>query len=272
MTTQSSNYYENFQDFLDDVQYSKQGVKKYEWIFGEGYLSTGGLETTREIMPLLGLKKGQRVLDVGCGLGGHDFFMAQNYGVYIDAIDLSKNMMSVALQHFSKKPEIADNIKFRICDVTTTPFPDNYYDVIYSRDALLHIKEKPQLFQKFFRWLKPGGRVVFTDYCRGEMNSFSDEFEKYVKQRDYTLYKVSEYQTLIKNTGFVDIKAEDINDKFVDSLHRELKKLYSGRKEFMEAFNQEDYNDLEQGWLAKVKRAKDGYQTWGLFRAYKPIH
>lgn len=272
MSTQSSNnQYENFQEFLDEVQYSKRGVKRYEWIFGEGYLSTGGFETTKQIVPYLELKKGDRVLDVGCGLGGHDFYMAEKYGAVIDAIDLSKNMMSVALQHFAKKPQIADNIKFSISDVTATDFKDNYYDVIYSRDALLHIKEKPELFRRFFRWLKPGGRLVFTDYCRGETNS-SEEFERYVKQRDYTLIKVKEYEQLMKSCGFVAVFAEDINDKFEESLNRELKKLYSGRKEFLQLFNQEDYDDLEQGWLAKVKRAKDGHQTWGLFRAQKPLN
>lgn len=270
MSTESSNQYENFQDFLDEVQYSKQGVKRYEWIFGEGYLSTGGLETTKEIVPLLELKKGQRVLDVGCGIGGHDFYMAENYGVYIDAIDLSKNMMSVALNHFSKKPNIAANIKFRICDVMTTPFEAKHYDVIYSRDALLHIKQKPELFQLFYKWLKPGGRLVFTDYARGETNS-SEDFERYVKQRDYTLYTVKQYEELMKSLGFVDVVAEDINDKFLSSLNRELKKLINGRKEFLENFNQEDYDSLEQGWRAKVKRAKDGHQTWGLFRAVKPL-
>jgi phosphoethanolamine N-methyltransferase len=270
MSTQTSNQYENFQEFLDEVQYSKNGVKRYEWIFGEGYLSTGGLETTKQIIPYLELKKGDRVLDVGCGLGGHDFYMAENYGAVIDAIDLSKNMMSVALKHFAKKPKIADNIKFRICDVTATEFKNNYYDVIYSRDALLHIKQKPELFRKFFQWLKPGGRLVFTDYCRGETNS-SEEFERYVKQRDYTLIKVKEYEELMKSCGFVNVLAEDINDKFEESLNRELKKLYSGRKEFLQLFNIEDYEDLEEGWLAKVKRAKDGHQTWGLFRAQKPL-
>ncbi|CAG2114524.1 unnamed protein product [Medioppia subpectinata] len=98
------------------------------------------------------------------------------------------------------------------------------------------------------------------------------KFENYVKQRDYTLYKLSEYNTLIKNTGFVNVLAEDINDRFVDSLNRELKKLYSGRKEFLNEFNDEDYKDLEDGWVAKIKRAKDGHQTWGLVRAYKPIN
>lgn len=264
------NYYESFQEFLDDVQYSKNGVKRYEWIFGEGYLSTGGFETTKEIVPLLKLEPGQRVLDVGCGLGGHDFYMAEKYGVFIDAVDLSKNMMSVALYHFSKKPHIANNIKFRICDVTSTPFEENYYDVIYSRDALLHIAEKEKLFEKFYKWLKPGGKIVFTDYSRGEVKH-SEEFEKYIAQRGYCLFTVAAYETLLKKVGFTKVSAQDIKSKFVDSLDRELKKLYDGKKDFLEKFNTEDFDELEEGWLAKIKRAKDGDQTWALCYAEKPF-
>lgn len=270
MSTQGSKQYDNFQDFLDTVQYSETGVKRYEWIFGEGYLSTGGFETTKEIVPHMHLTKGAKVLDVGCGLGGHDFYMAEEFGAVIDAIDLSKNMMSVALKHFSKKPNLAGNIKFRICDVSATNFEDNYYDVIYSRDALLHIKGKPELFRQFFKWLKPGGRLVFTDYCRGEIKS-SEEFENYVKQRAYTLYEVKQYEKLMDSCGFVNVVAEDIRDKFEESLNKELKKLYVGRTEFLELFNHNDFVDLENGWLAKIKRMKDGHQTWGMFRAQKPV-
>ena len=35
------------QDFLDQQQYSKHGVLKYEKIFGPGFVSTGGLDTTK---------------------------------------------------------------------------------------------------------------------------------------------------------------------------------------------------------------------------------
>ena len=265
----SSNYYESFQDFLDDVQYSKQGVKRYEWIFGEGYLSTGGLETTQEIIPHLELKPGDRVLDIGCGLGGHDFYMAEKYGAQIDAVDLSKNMMSVALDHFRRKPHIADKINFRICDVTDTPFPNDYYDVVYSRDALLHISDKEKLFRRIFNWLKPGGKIVFTDYCRGD-KEHSDEFKKYIAERGYHLFTVNQYEKLLTENGFVNVKANDWHHKFVESLKRELKKLTDGKTDFLEMFNSEDYGYLEKGWLAKIKRAKDGDQTWALCIGVKP--
>ena len=36
----------NFQAFLDQNQYTARGILRYETIFGRGFVSTGGLETT----------------------------------------------------------------------------------------------------------------------------------------------------------------------------------------------------------------------------------
>ena len=37
----------NFRAFLDGVQYSRNGILRYERIFGPGFVSTGGVETTK---------------------------------------------------------------------------------------------------------------------------------------------------------------------------------------------------------------------------------
>ena len=38
----------------------------------------------------------------------------------------------------------------------------------FSRDTILHIKDKPSLFSKFYSTLKAGGQLLITDYCRGD--------------------------------------------------------------------------------------------------------
>ncbi len=83
----------------------------------------------------------------------------------------------------------------------------------------MHIAEKEKLFQKFYKWLKPGAKIVFTDCCRGEVKH-SVEFEKYIAQRGYCLFTVAEYETLLKKVGFTKVSAQDIKNKFVDSLNR----------------------------------------------------
>lgn len=48
-----------FRNFLDTSQYNRTGILRYERIFGEGFVSTGGIETTKHFLELLDLKPGQ---------------------------------------------------------------------------------------------------------------------------------------------------------------------------------------------------------------------
>ncbi|ETK83144.1 hypothetical protein L915_11579, partial [Phytophthora nicotianae] len=137
-----------FQKFLDEQQYSNQSITRYEKIFGEGYVSTGGQTTTTEFVEKLNLKPGERVLDVGCGIGGGDFYMARQFGVSVVGIDLSTNMVHRALETSMKDPSV--DVEFEICDATKKEFPDASFDVVYSRDTILHIEDKQALFAKFF--------------------------------------------------------------------------------------------------------------------------
>lgn len=52
----------------------------------------------QEFAEQLALQSGDRVLDVGCGIGGGDFLMASRYGAYVHGIDLSVNMVLGALE------------------------------------------------------------------------------------------------------------------------------------------------------------------------------
>ena len=67
-------------------QYSRTGILRYEKIFGEGYISTGGHETTEYLMledsPTRS-RQGVRVLDVGSGIGGAAFHLAKKYGAFV---------------------------------------------------------------------------------------------------------------------------------------------------------------------------------------------
>ncbi|XP_010461683.1 PREDICTED: phosphomethylethanolamine N-methyltransferase [Camelina sativa] len=255
----------DFQRFLDNVQYKSSGILRYERVFGEGYVSTGGAETTKEFVAKMDLKPGQKVLDVGCGIAGGDFYMAANFDVHVVGIDLSVNMISFALE---RAIGLNCSVEFEVADCTTKTYPDNSFDVIYSRDTILHIQDKPALFRTFFKWLKPGGKVLITDYCRSAETP-SPEFAEYIKQRGYDLHDVQAYGKMLKEAGFEDVIAEDRTDQFVQVLRRELEKVEREKEEFISDFSQEDYNDIVGGWTAKLERTASGEQKWGLFIANK---
>ncbi|KAF0926541.1 hypothetical protein E2562_026029 [Oryza meyeriana var. granulata] len=254
-----------FQRFLDNVQYKTRGILRYERVFGEGFVSTGGIETTKEFVDKLDLKPGQKVLDVGCGIGGGDFYMAENYDSHVLGIDLSINMVSFAIERAIGRK---CSVEFEVADCTTKSYPPNTFDVIYSRDTILHIHDKPALFKSFFKWLKPGGKVLISDYCRSPGKP-SEEFAAYIKQRGYDLHDVKTYGKMLEDAGFHHVIAEDRTDQFLRVLQRELAEVEKNKEAFLADFTQEDYDDIVNGWNAKLKRSSAGEQRWGLFIATK---
>ncbi|CAI7927801.1 unnamed protein product, partial [Closterium sp. NIES-54] len=225
----------------EQQQYSLEGILRYEHIYGRGFVSTGGRASTLALLPLLSLTPKHQVLDVGCGLGGSALFMAETYGASVHAIDLSPTMISLAIER-SRNIRAADAtsaptstsasvpvLQFEVADCLTRDFPDASFDCIYTRDTLLHIQDKPFLFARFHRWLKPGGRVLITDYCSGKdkPEEWSEEFRCYVVQRGYHLVTVRRYSEMLQAAGFHVLKAEDRSQQFLGILEEEKARLLS---------------------------------------------
>uniref|UniRef100_V9KTI7 phosphoethanolamine N-methyltransferase n=1 Tax=Callorhinchus milii TaxID=7868 RepID=V9KTI7_CALMI len=259
--------FETFQKFLDNSQYSRVGILRYEKVFGRGFVSTGGLETTKEFVTMLKLEAGQQVLDVGCGIGGGDFYMAKTCGVEVLGMDLSSNMVEIAMERALE--EDTKLVQFEIADATKRNFPEHSFDVVYSRDTILHIADKPALFRKFYEWLKPGGKLLVTDYCCGE-RPWTEIFEAYVKQRNYNLQTVRVYAQVLEGSGFVRVQALDRTDQFVGILNRELERIRGIQSEFVQEFSEQDYDCIVSGWRQKLHRCALGEQRWGVFYAEKP--
>merc|ERR1712021_312498 len=107
------------QQWLDQNQYTRKGILRYEAIFGRTYVSVGGETTTSEFVTQLGLQPGMKVLDIGCGTGGSAFYMARKFQADVHGIDLSDNMLAVAYEHKATMPENVKNlVSFRFLDAT----------------------------------------------------------------------------------------------------------------------------------------------------------
>ncbi|KAM4621185.1 phosphoethanolamine methyltransferase isoform 2-T3 [Polymixia lowei] len=261
-TTQGG--FTTFQQFLDNQQYTRRGILRYEKMFGAGYVSTGGPSTTKEFVDFLNLKPGQKVLDIGCGIGGGNFYMAKTFGVEVLGLDLSENMVDIAMERaIAEKLPL---VHFEVADATKRSFPEGSFDVIYSRDTILHIDDKLALFKRFHSWLKPGGQLLISDYCCGE-KPWTPQFEAYVKQRGYILYTPSQYGKFIEQAGFCNVRAEDRTAQFIQVIKTELERAEAIKDEFIKEFSEEDYFAIVNGWSAKLQRCNTGDQRWGLFHA-----
>ena len=247
-------------------QYTRTGILRYEKVFGAGYISTGGHSTTEYLISKIedALKPGARVLDVGSGIGGSMFFLARTYGCQMTGVDLSPEMVNIAHER-AGDADVAGKVETILGDVLTEPFPAKF-DIVWSRDALMHIPDKARLFAHLRDLTAPGGRLVITDYARGTTEG-SPEFQAYIKSTGYHVVDPASYGKLIEAAGYTDVKAEDATDRFVAILERELDFLETNRADFLNSFSEDDLNYLVARWQMKVGFCKAGDMKWGIYSA-----
>ena len=249
-------------NYDNNGQYSRHSILRYEKIFGAGFVSSGGMNLTRSFCDRLSFGDKDRVLDIGSGLGGAAFYMAETYGASVLGLDLSEEMIDIANERVAQQ-NIA-HVEFRLADALAMDFEESSFDLIWSRDALLHIPQKAELFALLAKWLAPGGQIMISDYAR-KAGEVSPEFQAYVEKSGYDLLDVESYGALLSNAGFQNVKNEDWSEQFIEVLRAEQNNLRDNREHFLQDFTGEDLDYLVERWERKIQYCLDGDMHTGLW-------
>ncbi|SDI46746.1 cyclopropane-fatty-acyl-phospholipid synthase [Arthrobacter subterraneus] len=125
----------------------------------------------------LGLKEGMRVLDVGCGWGSFALHAAQNYGVDVVGITLSKEQAALARKR-AADVGLSDRIEIRVQDYRD--ISDGPFDAISSIGMAEHVGKEQigNYAAKLNSLLRPGGRLLnhAISWNAGEMPPDPDSF------------------------------------------------------------------------------------------------
>lgn len=128
-------------------------------ILGESY-HPGGLTLTRQLADALGIRAGQRALDVAAGRGATARLLATEYDAHVDAIDLGTGGFNRAA---AAADETDERVQFRVGDAERIPFDADDFDVVVCECAFCTFPDKPVAAAEFARVLRPGGRVGVSD-------------------------------------------------------------------------------------------------------------
>merc|ERR1719414_1616776 len=151
---------------------------RYEKIYGENYVHTGGETTSVQILESCKdwLTPGARCLDLGCGLGGTVRYLAEQCpGVFFHAVSMDTTMMTLLAGRQVRWPaDLRERISVQLESECGVPehelkYPPNSFDVVILRESLMFVDDhdKQVLLQKASRLLRPGGRLVVVDYALG---------------------------------------------------------------------------------------------------------
>lgn len=134
--------------------------------FAENLIFLGRLEQVwQRLIDKAELSRGERVVDVGCGTGKVPIVAADMVlpGGEVVGIDASTEMIAMSRK---RAREANVDVAFRQSVMEDLPFPDGYFDVVLSCQALHHVPRdaKFQALSEMRRVLKPGGRLLLLDH------------------------------------------------------------------------------------------------------------
>lgn len=126
---------------------------------------TRGILATAELAGAAGLREGDKVLDLGCGIGGPARYLATAFGCSVTGVDLSPSFIEAA-DYLTARCGLADRLTFQVGDALHLPFDDGAFDAVFLQHVAMNIADRPALYAEVRRALKPGGRFVAYDLVR----------------------------------------------------------------------------------------------------------
>jgi len=193
------------------IQYTEEFIDRLHLVWGPGFLSPGGPQEVGEIVRGLDLA-GKRVLDIGCGTGGPAIVLARDKGAQMVCLDVEPQLIARAERN-AEEAGVGDAVDCRLVEPGPLPFEPARFDVVFSKDALIHIPDKKALYLEILRVLKPGGLFAASDWLAGEDAMQNTAFRSYIDlvNLKFTMATAAETAAIMRAAGFEAVETRDRN-------------------------------------------------------------
>jgi SAM-dependent methyltransferase len=252
--------------------YPPRLIAMLEAIWGEGFLSPGGPDEVGRVLAGQTLA-GASVLDIGCGAGGIDLALVQTHGAaYVTGIDVEDPVLVRARQLVSARGA-SHSIGLVKVAPGPLPFPPGTFDVVFSKDSIIHIPDKHALMAEVFRVLKPGGRFLASDWLIGT-DAISPAMAAYIAAEglDFGMATPARYRDAMSVAGFEQITTTSRNLWYRQQARAELDRLRGEVGRAAAAIVGQDFVDTNIGiWERMIPVLDTGEHCPTHLSAVRPI-
>ena len=125
-----------------------------------------GIGATKDLGKRMPITKNQKILDVGCGLGGPARYYAKEFKCHITGVDITPSFIEIG-NNFNRLTSMSTMVDLYVGNGEKLEFEDEVFDGAYSQHVTMNISDRMKFFSEIYRVLKKGSFFAFTEHGLG---------------------------------------------------------------------------------------------------------
>lgn len=172
-------------------------------------------EMYRQVVSRLEPEPGDRLLELGCGLGVGAALAAAELGVLVSGLDRSAAQLERALAvNADAIQALGGALSFHRGSVTDIPWGDGSVDGVYAVEMLQHVDDLAAVAREAHRVLRPGGRLAAATFFApdgADTSAIPDLIETVATGVD-VIRPVGDFAADLTSAGFAEVAVESIGE------------------------------------------------------------
>jgi len=247
------------------------------YLRGDEKLDLAQKQKMDKVATLCALKRGDRLLDLGCGWGGPLLYFAEQYECCVTGLTLSEVQRDWG-QEWARRRGLSNRVEIRVADALEADLGPKSFDHAVFLESIIHMKDKGRLFELCRRVLKPSGTVFVQESCYDRQSLE----RKYRDDRGFqavdqvfgfsgAMTSGAEMLRLMEEAGLVPVYLENISAHYERTLSRWAENLDRHAEE-MKCLAPEFFPSLRRYIMLALGTYRAGNTLCHMIAAQKPPH
>ncbi len=237
---------------LDNLGFKENEGIDAQSLFSFDQLHYHGVQSVKECIEALKIKKADKLLEIGSGWGGPSRYIAHMVGANVEALELQKDYHDVGCS-LTERCGLADRVEHVCTDFLNYENKSNHFNNIVSWLALYHIPNRQKSCMRIFELLKPGGRVFIEDLtvCDRNANVNWDLLKKDLFAN--SLICLDDYKSYFENVGFKIDVCEDMTINWTEFTRNRYFSFLERKNDFIDLHGSELFDQMEYFYMKIVE-------------------
>ena len=152
----------------------------------------------------IGIKDGDRILDIGCGGGGNIKRMLKiTPNGCVDGVDYSQASVDQSIR-LNSRAVSEKHSSIKLASVSDIPFEKGGYDAATAFQTVYFWPDIVNDMREVYTMLKPGGKFMVCNMAK-KSDKHPDRYKKLIKETEIMLYSDTELTAHMQHAGFRNI-------------------------------------------------------------------